>query len=54
MEPAPVTKSVASHAFLGSVAASLLLFVVLSWPLARFAGEGIPSAVQNHEQPAWR
>jgi hypothetical protein len=34
--------------------ATLLLFAVFSWPLPRFARQGIPSSAQNIEQPAWR
>ncbi|HAL92213.1 MAG TPA: hypothetical protein DCM68_04220, partial [Verrucomicrobia bacterium] len=40
--------------FAGSVLASLLVFLFLSWPLARFAGTGIPASAQNVEQPPWR
>lgn len=35
-------------------AAAFILSLVLSWPLAQFAGRGIPSSAQNIEQPAWR
>ena len=38
----------------GAAAASLLLFGVMSWPLARQATEAIPSSAQNLEHPPWR
>lgn len=47
-------KSATHRAFWGAVAGSLLLFGAMSWPLVRFANDGIPSAAQNIERPAWR
>jgi hypothetical protein len=38
----------------GAAAASLLLFSVMSWPLARQVTEAIPSSAQNLEHPAFR
>ena len=38
----------------GAAAASLLLFGVMSWPLARQATEAIPSSAQNLEHPPFR
>jgi hypothetical protein len=38
----------------GLAAATLLLSLYLSWPLARHAGEGIPSSSRNIEQPPQR
>jgi hypothetical protein len=38
----------------GAAAASLLLFGVMSWPLARQVTEAIPSSAQNLEHPPWR
>ncbi len=35
-------------------AGTIVLFALLSWPLPRFFGRGIPSSAQNHEQPSWR
>jgi hypothetical protein len=36
------------------VLASILLFVLVSWPLPRFLTSGIPASAHNIEQPAWR
>ncbi len=41
-------------AFLITAAGTLLLFLVLTWPLGKFWNEGIPSSAQNIENPAWR
>lgn len=49
-----MTKRSIVQALAGSVAASLLLFGVMSWPLARMATEAIPSSAQNVEHPSWR
>jgi hypothetical protein len=49
-----VTKLSVIRVFAGALLSSLLLFVILSWPLARFPAAGIPSSAQNIEQPAWR
>lgn len=49
-----MTKRSILQALAGSVAASLLVFVVLSWPLPRMVTEAIPSSAQNLEHPSWR
>ena len=49
-----MTKRSILQALAGSVAVSLLVVVVLSWPLARMATEAIPSSAQNLEHPSWR